>query len=268
MKYRNGKPLSKCFGVLYDINDKLIYAGLLINGIPEEVKDIIIYDEKNNILYKRDIIYFEFNGNKMLYKNYICNEQKIIIDIINTLKINEISFLIKVFFVSYCSPGKTALITRLVENRWDDSFIPMINGIKDTPFVFEYNKIKFKLNLSEIGWHGYYDTKYFLKGFIWGEVIIIFTFDLSNDDLDELYLNEIIANVNSFEKIVYLVGNQCDNIKCKNILFNNREKAKKLIERGIINKYFEVSAKTGEGIYELLNILKIDSILSYFKIKM
>ena len=60
---------------------------------------------------------------------------------------------------------------------------------------------------------------------------------------------------------MYLVGNCCDVVYNKNIFLECRKKAKRLIDSGIINKYFEVSAKTGEGLYELLNILKIDSSL-------
>ena len=40
---------------------------------------------------------------------------------------------------------------------------------------------------------------------------------------------------------------------------NYRKEAKKLIDKGIINKYFEVSAKTNEGIDIFLKHLKIDS---------
>ena len=103
--------------------------------------------------------------------------------------------------------------------------------------------------------------------------IYIFIFDLlfETGGLDELYINEIITNCNSNEKLFYLVGNKCDNYnikceKCNDILLYHREKAKMLIDKGIINKYFEVSGKTGEGLYELFNILKLDSIaLVYLK---
>ena len=46
MKNSNGKALYNCFGVLYVLNDNPIYTGLLINGIAEEGKELIISDEK------------------------------------------------------------------------------------------------------------------------------------------------------------------------------------------------------------------------------
>ena len=102
-----------------------------------------------------------------------------------------------------------------------------------------------------------------------GADVIIFVFDLFRPCMDESYINEIRMNFNSTEKFIYLVGNKCDlyNKMCKNCqenLLKNREKAKMLINLGIIDKYFEVSCKTGEGIHELLNTLKIDSVVSTF----
>ena len=70
-----------------------------------------------------------------------------------------------------------------------------------------------------------------------------------------------MRNGNSDKKI-YLVGNKLD-IGYDN-LQKYRNKAKKLIDRGLINRYFEISAKTNEGINELFNILKKDSIFPPF----
>ena len=45
----------------------------------------------------------------------------------------------------------------------------------------------------------------------------------------------------------------------KKYAFNYRKLAKSFFEEGKINKYFEVSSKSGEGIEKLKNILKIDA---------
>ena len=45
----------------------------------------------------------------------------------------------------------------------------------------------------------------------------------------------------------------------KNILSNSEKRAKILIDIGKIDKYFEISAKDGEGIEQLSKIMKIDA---------
>ena len=88
--------------------------------------------------------------------------------------------------------------------------------------------------------------------------IIIYLFDLSrDDDISEEFINEIKKDKNFNKNVIYLVGNKLD------VSSNNIEKyrnlAKKLIDRGKINKYFELSAKSKEGINFFLKHLQIDS---------
>ena len=88
--------------------------------------------------------------------------------------------------------------------------------------------------------------------------IIIYLFDLSrDDDISEEFINEIKKDKNFNKNVIYLVGNKLD------VSSNNIEKyrnlAKKLIDRGKINKYFELSAKSKEGIDFFLKHLQIDS---------
>ena len=238
MKYSNGKALSKCMGVLYDNNDKPIYAGLLINGIAEEGKDIIIYDEINNIIYKKDIIFFKFNENKMLYKNYIYNEQKLVIDIINTLDYEK-DLRIKTCFAGVGCSGITNVIRRLAGEVYEECSLATA-GIDYCSILYEYNKIKVRILLYDSG--SQYIFRPLVKQNCRNADIIIFIFDLSYMKLlDDSYINELRAILNSNKKLIYLVGNQCD--KYCNILLNHREKAKEFINRGIINKYFEVSEK-------------------------
>ena len=56
--------------------------------------------------------------------------------------------------------------------------------------------------------------------------------------------------------MIYLVGNKLD--ITLEYLEEYREKAKLLIDSGEIDKYFEVSARSGEGIEQFANIFKID----------
>ena len=269
MKYSNGKPLDKSFGVLYDNYDKPIYVGLLINGKVEEGKNILKYDDNNNI-DKREINFFKFNGNKSLYKNYICNELNIIndfINILNTLKYPVNVFSRTIFVSCYGVPGTTNLIRRLVDNEYYD-YSPPQCSIDWKRMTYEYNNNGFKMEIFDTPSQPKFrsnNVDFSTKSGI-GILIFIFNLLLEPEGLDESLINEIRTKINPKEKkLFYLVGNKCDNYDndcdfCRDILFDHREKAKMLIDRGIINKYFEVSGKTGEGIYELLNILKIDSV--------
>ena len=88
--------------------------------------------------------------------------------------------------------------------------------------------------------------------------IIIVVFDLSKpDSIDKNLFTEIKKQSKPKQSLIYLVGNKLD-------IFNGylkeyRKKALMLIDAGIIDKYFEVSAKTGEGFEEFSKILKIDA---------
>ena len=66
-KFSKGKILNECQGVLYGENEEEIYKGILKNGIPEEGKDLIIYDEYDYIIYKGDFSSFKYNGNGILF---------------------------------------------------------------------------------------------------------------------------------------------------------------------------------------------------------
>ena len=89
----------------------------------------------------------------------------------------------------------------------------------------------------------------------------IYLFDISRED-NEIsidFIDEIRENTVSNK--IYIVGNKLDLLNEKeNIEFINKEyfekfrsKAKEAIERKLVDKYFEISAKTGEGVGKLLN---------------
>ena len=71
-------------------------------------------------------------------------------------------------------------------------------------------------------------------------------------------IDYIKENSGSRDNLIYLLGNKLD-IVYKIYLEFYRENAKLYIDTGKINKYFELSAKSGEGFREFFNILKIDA---------
>ena len=129
-------------------------------------------------------------------------------------------------------------------------------GINSTYYKYNYNNNEYTLNLFEA--NGNEKVKTISFTYIKNSKIIIYLFDLSEDnDLNEEFINEIKEQPDFGEQIIYLVGNKLD------IAIENydkfRIKAKKLIDKGKINKYFELSAKSNEGIEFFLKHLKIDS---------
>ena len=92
--------------------------------------------------------------------------------------------------------------------------------------------------------------------------IIIYTFDLNKENLiKDDFIDEI--KIRKDDAIIYVVGNKLDKIEEKDItkhcLENIRNQASELIKQNKINKYFETSCLTGEGIDNLSKHLEIDS---------
>ena len=70
MKYKNGKPLKECYGILYDKNNNEIYKGLLKGQRLSKAKSVSIYDDDGRIIYFGDFSDFKFNGKGILYYRY------------------------------------------------------------------------------------------------------------------------------------------------------------------------------------------------------
>ena len=96
--------------------------------------------------------------------------------------------------------------------------------------------------------------------------IVIYVVDLSSglyDEINEDFINDIYENNQKNYKFIYLVISKIDAIKENiNKIETSRNLAKKLILEGLIYRYFEVSAKTGEGFDEFIDCLKFDFDLS------
>jgi GTPase SAR1 family protein len=127
-------------------------------------------------------------------------------------------------------------------------------------YKYQYNKNQYKMSLFEICGDERYKKMIFKNIKLFH--IFIYVFDLSkDDDINEEYFNKINDYENDYiyghEKIIYIVGNKLD-LGVKNIE-KFRKQAKILIDRGIIHKYFELSAKTNEGIDLFFENLKIYS---------
>ena len=98
--------------------------------------------------------------------------------------------------------------------------------------------------------------------------IFIIVFDLSEGIKDINCLIGAIEHIKkkSNEHLIYLLGNKLD-LFDESIIEESRRISNDLIKNNIIDKYFEVSAKTGEGIDNFFNTLKIDGAIFYMTYK-
>ena len=122
---------------------------------------------------------------------------------------------------------------------------------------YKYNKNEYKIKLFDSAGAERYQS--ISLNYVKTSEIIIYLFDLSKDDeIKESFINSIKENNNN-KKLIYLIGNKLDLEEAKKNIEKYRQKAKKLIDRGRINKYFELSSKNGEGIDLFQKHLIIDS---------
>lgn len=208
-------------------------------------------DFKNMILYN-DLGYKVYDG-KIYNNGYIKEENKNVKkDSINNIKRTKINVLL----VSCGLPGKTCLINRLVTNEFNEITLQTI-GIDFQMLNYKYNKNEYKIKLFDSAGAERYQS--ISLNYVKTSEIIIYLFDLSKDDeIKESFINSIKENNNN-KKLIYLIGNKLDLEEAKENIEKYRLQAKKLIDRGRINKYFELSARSGEGIDFFLKHLKIDS---------
>ena len=98
--------------------------------------------------------------------------------------------------------------------------------------------------------------------------IVIYLFDLNGEKgVDPNYIEEIKENKE--DNLIYVVGNKLDelNTEEKIDIINQeyfgrfRDVVAELMNKNLVYKYFEVSAKTKEGLDNLLNNIKMDSLI-------
>ena len=96
-------------------------------------------------------------------------------------------------------------------------------------------------------------NKYFKNSDV---VIIVFDLSISDIILDKSLFDVVKRDSETNENIIYLVGIQLD--ITKGYIEEHRKQEKILLDSSLIDKYFEVSSKTGEGFEQFYKILRID----------
>ena len=238
-----------CKGKYYNPNNELLYEGEMKNEIPINNENLKIYNDYTYKVYtleKKDEIYniinSEYNPNFFL-----------------TEKLTK-KFSTKISFISFYSlSGKTALIERLINNKFKEESLSTV-GMNFSNYNFEKSGNLFNVGFLDLnGQELTRETAVILSR---GINFVIFTINVyDNGEIDENYIDRIRGIMNNDSNIIYLVGNKIINeYNDLNVENNNRNKAKELLKNKKIDKYFEVNAKTGEGIENLKQNINFDVI--------
>ena len=236
-------------GIYYNPKNKEIFTGRINCEIPvNNNNNIKLYNDNGDMIYKSK----KYSEDDKL--NLFIKKRR------NELSQGEETIAFNIIFVSSGdTPGKTCVINRLKKGIYKMGLLPTI-GLNREIIFYEFNNIIYKYIFWDTGWADRF--KCLPCKYLQICDIFIYLFDLREyKKFDEDYIKKIrIEGQNC--KFIYLVGNKLD-VGYENVQ-KYRSKAKKLIDRGLINKYFEISVWTKEGLDEFFKILKIDCIFPHF----
>ena len=283
--YKNGKKkLEGTFeennifeGKYYSPEGKVIFEGKIINNIFYNSNYLEIYNDNGIILYKDKMDNInnkvELYNNLKLLKNTLLSRDKALNNNEEYNNLNENEF--NIAFISENFSGKSSLITRFIENKfYEDKIIQGKYGPSQINYNYVYNNKEYIVNIWNLrGNLKFHNIK---LSYLKNSDVIIYTIDITIDDINEIFLNDLYENMQKDNKCIYIVLTKID-LNDKN-LESSRKLAQKLIMDGKIYRYFEVSSKTGEGIESFIKCLKFDIAFSpelnkkndyeYFQIKL
>ena len=158
-------------------------------------------------------------------------------------------YIIKILTLGDTSVGKSSIVLRFSDNKFDDKIFSTI-GID---FKTKYIKLD-KFSVKVLIWDTAGQEKFqnIAKQYYKGANGVLLIYDISNRKSFEridFWLKELKENNRIDELFLYLVGNKIDMEDKRVISFQEGEKYAK---NNNIN-FFEVSAKSGKGVTELFN---------------
>ena len=254
------KNINSCTGIYYNPEGKKIFNGEIINDIPYNCNNIIIYHDNTNKKYEGNIklgkyedfgiVYDYFINNKILYEGKFKNNN-FIIENFDNLKDKEIIISLYSYQRGYHS---CEFVEKLLTGEVG-SFSSYTEGTKI--YSFQNNGNKFEIRLE------FFDDLYKFKNGIFRvkhSKIIIFVIEIREyEKIDEEYICELIKSKPQ-ESLVYIIIKGIE----KEINFETyeifREQAKNLITNCIIDKYFEVDLFNGDGLDNIEKNLQFDSV--------
>ena len=157
-------------------------------------------------------------------------------------------YVIRVLTLGYTDVGKTSILLRFTKNQFHEKYVSTIGiDFKSKPLKLGNNTTVKVLVWDTAGQEKY---KGIVKSFYNKANGILLTFDISNKESFEhidYWVQELKEYTGLDSLYIVLVGNKKDKEDRKVTI----EEAKNYAEENDFGGYFEVSAKTGEGINEL-----------------
>ena len=158
-------------------------------------------------------------------------------------------YIIKIVTLGDSMVGKTSIVYRYFENKFNESILSTI-GID---FKTKYIKVR-DASVKVLIWDTAGQEKFrnIAKQYYQGANGVLLVFDVSDRksfERIEYWINEIKENNKIDSMYLVIVANKIDLINKRVV---TREEAEKYAEKNNIS-YFEVSAKTGVGVHEMFN---------------
>ena len=219
---KNDNNLIYLIGINFETKDKIILPEPKIFSNLNKINHIIISTKNDN-----DILTF-------------LNE------FINLRKIKYMpKFSYKVLILGHYITGKTALLKRIVDNKFDD----FSTGTIGIDFGKKVIKLENGLEISLRIWDtsGTEMSRSFIKNYIKGTDCVILLYDITyrkTFDKDINYWNEVLLNDGQNIKLKYLIGNKLDRQNEREV---SNEEAKEFARDNELY-FFEISCKNATGI--------------------
>ena len=163
---------------------------------------------------------------------------------------SKLDFQYKILFLGDTSVGKTSLLIRYTDNKFEEDSLPTV-GVDVRNKYLSLEKKKIRLDIWDSA--GQERFKNIAKNYFHGANGIIFVYDITNKNTFEtlkVWLREVQNDV-SEETEMIIVGNKIDLNEKREV---NYELMENLGKKNNI-EVFETSAKTGEGVEEIFIFL-------------
>ena len=171
-------------------------------------------------------------------------------------------YIIKILTLGDQSVGKSSIVLRYSDNKFSDTFLSTI-GVDSKRKIIKIKGEKVKVSIWDTA--GQEKFQNIVKQYYNGANGILLIFDITNKksfDKIDFWYNDLINRIKKDEIIIYLVGNKVDLEENRQITIEEAEKYAN--DKNI--PYFEVSAKSGDGIKKLFDDITndiMDKILNF-----